>query len=204
MLIKICGITRPEDAAMAASLGATAIGIVFWAGSPRAVTVGQAAAIAAAVPAGVLTVGVFVNAAREAMADAVRQAGLGAVQLHGDEAPDFAESLPWHVIKAVPVPADGPLPDLTPWAGVRVLIDAHDPVRRGGTGRMVDWSRAAALAAARPVILAGGLSPETAAQAVARVRPAGIDVSSGVERAPGVKDEARLRALFAAVREGEG
>ena len=102
-------------------------------------------------------------------------------------------------IKAVPVPAEGPLPDLTPWAGVRVMLDAHDPVRRGGTGRLVDWARAAALAATRPVILAGGLRPENVAEAVMRVRPAGIDVSSGVERSPGVKDEALVRALIGAV-----
>ena len=97
------------------------------------------------------------------------------------------------------MPADGPLPDLAPWAGVRVMLDAHDPVRRGGTGRLVDWARAAALAATRPVMLAGGLRPDNVAEVVMRVRPAGIDVSSGVERSPGVKDEALVRALIGAV-----
>jgi phosphoribosylanthranilate isomerase len=203
MTVKICGVTRPEDARLAAALGATGIGLVFWPASPRAVTMAQAEAVAAAVPAGVLTIGVFVDATRDEIAAVMRRVPLGAVQLHGGETPAFVESLPWPVIKAVAVPSEGPLPDLTPWAGVRVLIDAHDPVRRGGTGRMVDWARAAALAATRPVILAGGLRPETVAEAIARVRPAGIDVSSGVERAPGIKDEARLRALFDAVREVE-
>lgn len=203
MTIKICGVTRPEDARLAAALGATAIGMVFWTASPRAVTMAQAEAVAAAVPAGVLTVGVFVDATRDQIAAVVRRVPIGAVQLHGRETPGFVESLPWPVIKAVAVPSEGPLPDLAPWAGVRVLIDAHDPVRRGGTGQMVDWARAAALAATRPVILAGGLRPETVAEAIARVRPAGIDVSSGVERAPGIKDQARLRALFDAVREVE-
>jgi phosphoribosylanthranilate isomerase len=203
MTVKICGVTRPEDARLAAALGASAIGMVFWPGSPRAVTVQQAAAVAAAVPEGVLIVGVFVDATRDAIAAVVRQVPLGAVQLHGSETPAFVESLPWPVIKALAVPSEGPLPDLAPWAGVRVLLDAHDPVRRGGTGRLVDWARAAALAATRPVILAGGLGPGTVAGAIARVRPAGIDVSSGVERAPGLKDEARLRALFDAVREVE-
>lgn len=203
MTIKICGVTRPEDARLAAELGATAIGMVFWTASPRAVTIARAEAVAAAVPAGVLTVGVFVDATRDEIAAVVRQVPLGAVQLHGRESPGFAESLPWPVIKAIAVPSEGPLPDLAPWAGVRVLIDAHDPVRRGGTGQMVDWARAAALSATRPVILAGGLRPETVAEAIARVRPAGIDVSSGVERAPGIKDQARLRALFDAVREVE-
>ena len=156
MLIKICGLTRADDARRAVEAGATAIGMVFWPGSPRAVTLEQAEAVAGAVGAEVLTVGVFVDATREEIDHVMRRVPLGAAQLHGHESPAFVDTLPWPVIKAVPVPADGPLPDLTPWAGVRVLLDAHDPVRRGGTGRLVDWARAAALAATRPVILAGG------------------------------------------------
>ncbi len=204
MLIKICGVCRPQDARLAVEHGATAIGMVFWPASPRAVTPDAAAAVIAALPAGVLTVGVFVDPTRERLDEVLGQVPLGAVQLHGQEPPDFADRLPWPVIKAVAVPDSGPLPDLTPWAGVRVLIDTHDPVRRGGTGRAVDWTRAAALAATRPVILAGGLRPDTVAEAIARVRPAGIDVSSGVESAPGVKDAGKLRALLAAVRQAEG
>jgi phosphoribosylanthranilate isomerase len=199
MLIKICGLTRPDDARRAVDAGATAIGMVFWPDSPRVVTLEQAEAIATAVGSEVLTVGVFVDATREHIDQVMRRVPLGAAQLHGHESPAFVDTLLWPVIKAVPVPAEGPLPDLTPWAGVRVMLDAHDPVRRGGTGRLVDWARAAALAATRPVILAGGLRPENVAEAVMRVRPAGIDVSSGVERSPGVKDEALVRALIGAV-----
>jgi phosphoribosylanthranilate isomerase len=203
VLIKICGLTRPDDARRAVEAGATAIGVVFWSGSPRAVTLAQAEAVAAAVGADVLTVGVFVDATREEIDRVMRRVPLGAAQLHGHESPAFVETLPWPVIKAVAVPAVGSLPDLSPWAGVRVLLDTHDPERRGGTGRMVDWARAAALAATRPVILAGGLSPDNVAEAVTRVRPAGIDVSSGVEQSPGVKDAARVRAFIEAVREVE-
>lgn len=203
MLIKICGLTRPDDARRAVEAGATAIGVVFWSGSPRAVTLAQAEAVAAAVGVDVLTVGVFVDATREEIDRVMRRVPLGAAQLHGHESPAFVETLPWPVIKAVAVPAVGSLPDLSPWAGVRVLLDTHDPERRGGTGRMVDWARAAALAATRPVILAGGLNPDNVAEAVTRVRPAGIDVSSGVEQSPGVKDAARVRAFIEAVREVE-
>ena len=203
MLIKICGLTRPDDALRAVEAGATAIGLVFWPASPRAVTLAQAEAVVETLGPEVLTVGVFVDAAREQIDDVMRRVKLGAVQLHGRESPAFAANLPWPVIKAVPVPADGPLPDLSPWAGVRVLLDAHDPERRGGTGQTVDWTRAAALAATRPVILAGGLTAANVGEAIRRVRPAGIDVSSGVEQAPGVKDESRVRALIAAVREVE-
>jgi phosphoribosylanthranilate isomerase len=203
MLIKICGLTRPDDARRAEEAGATAIGMVFWAKSPRAVTLAQAEAVVAAVGRDVLTVGVFVDATREAIDHVMRRVPLGAAQLHGDESPAFVDSLPWPVIKALAVPAEGSLPDLSPWSGVRVLLDTHDQERRGGTGRLVDWTRAAALAATRPVILAGGLRPDNVAEAVKRVRPAGIDVSSGVEQSPGVKDEARVRAFIEAVREVE-
>jgi phosphoribosylanthranilate isomerase len=203
MLIKICGLTSADDARRAVDAGATAIGMVFWPGSPRVVTLEQAEAVVGAVGAQVLTVGVFVDATREAIDHVMRRVSLGAAQLHGQESPAFVEVLPWSVIKAVPVPAEGPLPDLAPWAGVRILLDAHDPVRRGGTGQVVDWTRAAALAATRPVILAGGLTPDNVGEAVMRVRPAGIDVSSGVEQSPGVKDVAKVRALIAAVREVE-
>ncbi len=203
MLIKICGLTRSDDAQRAVEAGATAIGMIFWPGSPRAVTLEQAEAVTGAVGSDVLTVGVFVDATREQIDHVMRRVPLGAVQLHGNESAAFVDTVPWPVIKALAVRAHGPLPDLAPWAGVRVLLDAHDPVRRGGTGRTVDWARAAALAATRPVILAGGLTPENVAGVVMRVRPAGVDVSSGVERSPGVKDEKRVRALIAAVREVE-
>ena len=203
MLIKICGIKRADDARAAVEEGASAIGIILWPGSPRAATLAEAEAVVAAVPAGVMTVGVFVDPTRVELDAVMARVPLGAVQLHGNESPAFVDSLPWQVIKALSVPDTGPLPDLKPWTGVRVLIDAHDPVRRGGTGRLVDWARAAALAATRPVILAGGLRPDTVGEAIARVRPSGIDVSSGVEASPGVKDRAKLRALFSAVREAE-
>ena len=117
-----------------------------------------------------LTVGVFVDATREEIDHVMRRVPLGAAQLHGDESPAFVDTLPWPVIKAVAVPAEGPLPDLSPWAGVRCCSTRTTRNAAGAPAGLVDWARAAALAATRPVILAGGLRPENVAEAVMRVR----------------------------------
>ena len=200
MRVKICGITRERDAQLAAELGAAAIGLVFWPGSPRRVSRSQARTIAASLPAGVAPVGVFVN---QPLLDVLRiadEVGLGGVQLHGEEPLEYTRGILQPVIKAVGV-ADGFDPRvLDAWpAEITVLLDVHDPVRRGGTGRTIDWAAAAAAASRRPVLLAGGLGPENVAAAVREVHPYGVDVSSGVEASPGIKDERRLRALFAAI-----
>ena len=198
MIVKICGITRAEDASLAVSLGATAIGFIFWPSSPRAISPLRARAIVDALPESVTTVGVFVNAGRDEIEAAADEANLQAVQLHGDETPALARSLSRRVIKAVALTGDID-ERINDWPGTMLLLDAHDPAKRGGTGRIIDWDRAAAIARARDVILAGGLGPENVADAVARVRPAGIDVSSGVESSPGIKDPEKLRALFDAL-----
>ena len=125
---------------------------------------------------------------------------LGAIQLHGDEPADSVTRIGRPVIKALTVDLASQPEQLAAWpADVTILLDAHDPVRRGGTGRAIDWDGAAAVAAARRVVLAGGLTPENVVPAIERVRPFGIDVSSGVERSPGVKDHERIRALFRAL-----
>jgi phosphoribosylanthranilate isomerase len=200
MLVKICGITRMEDAEAAVALGAGAIGFVFWPQSPRAIDFERARSIVAGLPPFVTAVGVFVNQAPAFVNDVAARVGLGAVQLHGDERIDILEQIERPVVKAVTM---GGNEDAWP-ARVRLLIDAYDPDQRGGTGRTVDWSRAAAIAARRPVLLAGGLNALNVAEAIRTVRPFGIDVSSGVESSPGVKDHARLRALFEAVVECAG
>lgn len=201
--VKICGVTRVEDAVLAAELGAAAIGLVFWPQSPRCVTLDRARAIVAALPPFVTAVGVFVDQAPDEVRRVVETAGVGAVQLHGRERiADFA-TVPARLIKAVPVVEDleaGALADLPP--EVTILLDAPDPVRFGGTGRLANWDLAARIAARRPIVLAGGLRPDNVAAAVARVKPAAVDVSSGVERAPGVKDPAKVRALFDALALG--
>jgi phosphoribosylanthranilate isomerase len=198
--VKVCGIRRPEDALLAVELGASAIGLIFWPQSARAVDTDTAAAVVRALPPFVTSVGVFVNQPREEVlkiADAVR---LGAVQLHGDEPPGWYASFPRPVIKSVSVGEGFEVDALRAVpANVTVLLDAHDPVRRGGTGRVIDWSLAAAAARTRPVILSGGLTPENVRAAATTVQPYAVDVASGVESSPGVKDYAKLRAFFDAL-----
>jgi len=199
MLVKVCGITRVEDALAAVEAGAGAIGFIFWPKSPRFIDPHHARAIVAALPPMVTTVGVFVNQPAEYVNGVAALARLGAVQLHGDETVDDLAPIVRPVLKSVPVqPGAEPAVDRWP-ARVTLLLDVHDEERRGGTGQTIDWAAAAAIAARRRSVLAGGLSPDNVADAVVRVRPYGIDVSSGVEQKPGVKDHGRIRALFEAL-----
>src|SRR5829696_705238 len=199
MLVKICGITRADDAETAVEAGAGAIGFIFWPGSARFIDPHRARAIAAALPPFVTPVGVFVNQPIDYVRGVASLVRLGVVQLHGDETPAYAAQLVTPVLKVVAV-GDGHEQRVAAWpTQTTLLLDVDDPVKRGGTGRTIDWSAAAAIAATRRVFLAGGLTPDNAADAVARVRPYGIDGSSGVEREPGIKDHQRLRALFEAL-----
>lgn len=203
--VKICGITRAEDGLLAAELAASAVGFIFWPGSPRFIDPWRARAIVRALPPDVSTIGVFVDQPVEYVAAVAKLLSLGAVQLHGSERVEMFAKTGRRIIKSVAV-RDGvelaALADLP--ASVTVLLDAHDPVRHGGTGRTIDWSAAAAVAARRRTILSGGLNPENVRAAVAQVQPYMIDVSSGVESAPGVKDHGKMRALFAALNAGSG
>lgn len=201
MLVKICGITRADDAHAAVEAGARALGFVFWPSSPRFVDPYRARAIVATLPPFVTSVGLFVDQPAEYITAVASLARLAAVQLHGAETPEFAAGLTRPIVKALN--AGDPQIDRWP-ANVTILLDTCDPVRRGGTGRTIDWAAAASIARRRRVLLAGGLTPENVVEAVGRVRPFGIDVSSGVERAPGVKDHRRIQALFDALRSTAG
>jgi phosphoribosylanthranilate isomerase len=199
--VKVCGITRLEDAECAVALGAAALGFICWPGSPRYIGPEAIARIVQALPPFVSTVGVFVDQPTDEILSVTRTAGLQVVQLHGHE---DAAACSGHrrVIKSVALGDDGEFTiDPAAYArAVTILLDAHDPVRKGGTGRTIDWSRASDLSAARRVILAGGLNAGNVAYAIARVRPYAVDVSSGVEREPGVKDADELGRFFSAVR----
>jgi phosphoribosylanthranilate isomerase len=184
--IKICGITRLTDALHAVHHGATALGFVFWPHSPRYVTPERAAEIIAELPPTMTAVGVFVNEPVDSVRAVVARSGIGAVQLHGEEPPSYADALGWPVLRALAV-ADVDAACETWPQDITFLLDTIDPVRRGGTGETVDWTKAAALARTRRVILAGGLTPVNVADAISAVRPYGVDVSSGVEDSPGVK-----------------
>ena len=198
--VKICGVTTPEDAALAAELGASAIGIVFWPESPRAVDRERAREIVGSLPPLVSAVGVFVDEPDEA-ADLARDVGLSAVQFHGDEPSSSYRRFPVRVIKAVTVRDASAIEEAAAVpASATVLLDAHDRVKRGGTGRVVDWTIAAVIARQRPVILSGGLHAGNIVEAISIVRPSAVDVSSSVEYAPGKKDRAKLRELFEVLR----
>jgi phosphoribosylanthranilate isomerase len=199
MVLKICGITRLADAVHAADLGATALGFVFWPRSPRYITPARAAEIIAALPQAMTKVGVFVNAAAEEVETTVEAAGLDVVQLHGDERPEFGVSLGHPVFRSMTLADAADVIDAWP-VGTPLLLDAADRERRGGTGRTVDWDRAAELARRRRVILAGGLTPENVGDAIAIVNPYGVDVSSGVEESPGVKDFKKVAQFLANAR----
>jgi phosphoribosylanthranilate isomerase len=195
--VKVCGITRPADAALAVSLGADALGFIFWAKSPRAIDPGAAREIHADLPPLVSRVGVFVDASPVEVADAVRVAGLDVVQLHGDEPVDAYAGIGARIVKVAALERGTDVDDVIAWPlRVTPLVDAIDRSRRGGTGRVADWGLAARVAAVRPMLLAGGLTAENVGEAVTMVRPWGVDVSSGVEDAPGIKSPARLRAFF--------
>lgn len=197
--IKICGLTRAEDARAAADLGVDAVGVVLWPDSPRAATLDQAAAVSAAVPTSTMRVGVFVRPTLDEIAIAIAGAGLTAVQIHGADDPAVYGEVPVPVIWAAALRDGAPAP-VTP-DRMTLLLDAYDPVQHGGTGRTIDWSRAHTVALREPrLILAGGLTPDNVAHAIAVVRPWGVDVSSGVETAPGIKSPARMQAFVAAAR----
>lgn len=200
--VKVCGIRRRDDAHLAIELGADALGFIFWPASPRFVDPLEIEPIVTGLPALVATVGVFVDQPVEYVAEVARGLKLTAVQLHGQEQiEDYQPLVSQRLIKAVAVgvgiDAARAISGLA--ADVTVLLDAHDPVKRGGTGRTIDWSAAARFAAARPVILSGGLTADNVAGAVETVRPYAVDVSSGVEARPGVKDTGKMRAFFAAL-----
>lgn len=202
--VKMCGMTRAEDAASAVAIGADALGFVFWPKSPRALTAERARAIAREVPAFIPRVGVFVNAPVDDVAEAIDEAELTAAQLHGTETVEAFEALGVPRLKAVTLDTRAEVDQAAALPShVLVLVDAIDTVRMGGTGTVADWSLAAALAARRPIVLAGGLNADNVGDAIASVRPWGVDVSSGIERSPGVKDADRMRAFVAAVRAAE-
>ncbi|MDP2640531.1 MAG: phosphoribosylanthranilate isomerase, partial [Betaproteobacteria bacterium] len=190
--IKICGITRLEHARMVVELGADAIGLVFYAPSPRNVSLDQARAIIAAIPPFVTIVGLFVDPAPEQVESVLRRCSLGLLQFHGDEAPDFCRGFGLPYIKAARVRANA---DLVQYlsryhAAQGWLLDAYHDELYGGTGESFDWTLIPR-DLARPVILSGGLRPDNVGAAVHQVRPWAVDVSSGVEMAKGVKDAAK-------------
>jgi phosphoribosylanthranilate isomerase len=199
--IKICGIARAQDALVAASSGADAIGLVFYPASSRAVTAQQAAEIVAVLPPFVTTVGLFVNEPADQIERILNEVSLDVLQFHGDETAAFCQQFarPW--IKALRVRADTDIAAACrEFSAARgLLLDAWQQGVPGGTGKTFDWQLASASLPAE-IILAGGLHAENVANAIDVVRPAAVDVSGGVEASPGVKDAGKIRSFIAAVR----
>jgi phosphoribosylanthranilate isomerase len=207
--VKICGVTRPDDAAAVAAAGADYVGLNFWSESKRRVDLGTAPAIARAARdarPGVQIVGLFVDSPPDAIQRVQLIVGLDVIQLHGDETPErcraIAATTGLPVWKAVAVTGPEAVADLGRWPVDAILLDAPS-VGRGGSGRTVDWAVAADAVRRHPgveVVLAGGLTPDNVAAAIARVGPWAVDVASGVEIAPGEKDADRVRAFVRAAR----
>jgi phosphoribosylanthranilate isomerase len=206
--VKICGITTLHDAELAASLGAWALGMIFYEGSPRRCSLEQAQAIGAAMRRKVELCGVFVNAPLEQIVESTEHVGLGMLQLHGDEGPSFcaeaARRTGARVIKAAQVSGPGDIRDLERFHVDFHLLDARartpeKAALRGGTGESFDWELLAARRSKVPLILSGGLDAHNVAEAIALCHPYAVDTASGTEAAPGHKDPQKLRAFFDAV-----
>jgi phosphoribosylanthranilate isomerase len=190
--VKICGITNLEDALMAVEAAADALGFVFFQGSPRYISPEQAAVIIRCLPPFVQTVGLFVNEEPATVNSVADLCGLDLVQLHGEESPDYCAAINRRIIKAFRVKDVSSLDDLANYRVAACLLDAWSSAAHGGTGTTFNWEIAARAAASQCIILAGGLTPENIAEALATVHPYAVDVSSGVESAPGKKDAGKL------------
>lgn len=198
--VKICGITSGADALAAVDAGADALGFMFYAPSPRNVSFGVAAEIIRQLPPFVAKVGVFVNPTEEEVRRAIGECGLDTLQFHGEETPEFCRRFGLKAMKAFRVRDAESLRQTDAYANEAWLLDSYVAGQLGGTGARFNWDLATEAARRHTVLLAGGLTPENAAEAVRKVRPYGLDVSSGVESAPGRKDAAKVRAFIAAAK----
>jgi phosphoribosylanthranilate isomerase len=193
--VKFCGMTREADVAAACELGVQAVGFVLWPGSPRCVSLARMSALIKEVAHGVAPVGVFVDPSEDDLSSAAA-AGVEVMQIHGTRVPAGGVHTMWRARSV-----DGDVASVP--EDMLLLLDVHDPERHGGTGRTIDWARAAAIAAARRVLLAGGLTSGNVADAIRQVRPYGVDVASGIEDRPGIKNAGAMKAFMAAVREAD-
>ena len=200
--VKICGITNLADAQAAVEAGADALGFNFHRKSPRFLAVSAAAKISKRLPPFIMRVGVFVNAPEELVTRAISECGLGLLQFHGDEPPEFCAQFGLMSMKAFRIRDAESLKELPKYPTEAWLLDAYSSEARGGTGHKFNWDLALeAQKFGRPFFLAGGLTPENVARAVRQVRPFGVDVSSGVESSPGKKDPKKVRAFIQAAKQ---
>jgi phosphoribosylanthranilate isomerase len=202
--VKICGITGVADAVAGAEAGADMIGLMFYERSPRHISIATAAEISRAVSPFIVKVGVFVNPDEDTVMRAIGECGVSLLQFHGEETPEFCTQFGTMSMKAFRVRDAESLLALPNYPTDAYLLDAYSPDAHGGTGAKFNWDLAiAAKLHGKPIFLAGGLTPENVGAAVRQVQPFGVDVSSGVETAPGKKDHAKVRAFIQAVRQGQ-
>ena len=199
--VKICGITNQKDAFAALDAGADALGFVFYNGSPRNIAREDAARIIEQLPPFIQTVGLFVNESIETINNIADLCGLDVIQLHGDETPQFCNSINRRVIKALRIKDISSLEPLESFNVAGMLLDAWSPSEQGGTGRTFNWDIAEIASQKKQIILAGGLSPDNVTEAIRKVRPYAVDVSSGVESSPGVKNHMLLRDFIRKAKE---
>ena len=203
--IKICGITNIDDALCAAACGVDAVGFIFHPASPRYIAPERVKEIIAALPRVIVTVGVFVNREAEEVAQTVEDCGLDLIQLHGDESPEYCRWFPpERLIKAVFLRTPEDLRALDAYDVLAFLADFREAGRYGGTGKRADWELAARLGKTHPLILAGGLCIENIGEAMAAVAPGAVDINSGCERTPGIKDHDLMRRIVGMIREKKG
>jgi phosphoribosylanthranilate isomerase len=199
--VKICGITSVGDAEAAVEAGADALGLMFYPGSPRHISMETAQTIERQLPAFIIRVGVFADPAPEDVFSAMHQCGLNLLQFHGHETPEFCQQFGIMTMKAFRIRGAQSLLEIPNYGTDAFLLDSYVPGKAGGTGETFNWDLAAEAAKfGKPIILAGGLTPQNVADAVRKARPFGVDVSSGVEQSPGKKDFEKMRAFIAAVR----
>jgi phosphoribosylanthranilate isomerase len=201
--IKICGITNLKDAETAVRLGADALGFVLAPGSPRSIRSADAAAIISGLPALVTRVGVYVNPTQEEVRSALGEGMLDLVQLHGEETPEFCAAFPGRVLKAIHVKSTASIEEMKRYTVRGFVLDRYEENKAGGTGKPFDWLLGREAKRYGWIVLAGGLTPENVNDAIRTVRPHGIDVSSGVESAPGKKDPDKIRRFIENARESE-
>jgi len=201
---KICGITNLEDARLAVDLGASAIGFIFYPPSPRFIEPSEAKVIIQSVGDRVCTVGVFVNNDVETINWISREVGLDMVQLSGDEAPEDLRGITLPIIKTLHVDGEFDVAVAVNYPAHAVLLDSKLPGRYGGTGQTWSWDGVELAQISKPVVLSGGLNPDNVSKAIKCTAPSAIDISSGVETAPGKKSPAKLRALFKILADHEG
>jgi phosphoribosylanthranilate isomerase len=198
--VKICGITNLDDALYAADCGADAVGFIFYPKSPRFVEIAKAKDIISKLPPFITTVGVFVNQSINDVANIVSRCNINVVQLHGDETPEYCSKISVKKIKAIRIKDEDSIKDITNYKVDTFLLDTHSENSYGGTGKVFNWDLAIKAKGYGKIVLSGGLTPDNVKEAIEKVKPYGVDISSGVEERKGKKDREKVKEFIKRVR----